>query len=260
MQLDVKSRWSSTHYMLESFIEFRPIIDILFKNVRKLSLSKKQTNNLLALQISNTSWDLLEQLKKVLEPFRNAVKLISGSQYPTVGLTLFVLRKLQQNFLEIIQPDDDDIILKIKELLYEKFIYYTSANEYGEGFKTLLTCAYFDPYGLSVLTPREVGSIERFLKNSPRQLIGQQQQFEKVPLNKKMSTLDKFLDSIDSNSKDNHADYSRSTPLSLDITNEMKKYKRLASNFMANADAESDKSVLLFWKKIGKAYQIYLFL
>ncbi|CAF2253151.1 unnamed protein product, partial [Rotaria magnacalcarata] len=69
--------------MLEAFVIFRPIIDSLFKNIRKMNLSKKQTNSLLKLEISNTCWDVVEQLLKVLEPFRNAIEHISGTQYPT---------------------------------------------------------------------------------------------------------------------------------------------------------------------------------
>ncbi len=52
--------------------------------------------------MSNTCWEIIELLIKVLEPFRHAIQLISGTQYPTVGLTLFVLRKIEQNFLEIV--------------------------------------------------------------------------------------------------------------------------------------------------------------
>ena len=74
---------------------------------------------------------------KVLLPFRHAIELISGSLYPTVGLTLYVIRKIQQNFLDIIRPDDDEIMQKMKQLIHEKLIYYTTANEYSEGFINL---------------------------------------------------------------------------------------------------------------------------
>ena len=80
--------------MLEAFVIFRLIIDSLFKNIRKMNLSKKQTNILLRLEISNTCWDVVGQLLKALEPFHNVIEHICGSQYPTVGLTLFVLLKI----------------------------------------------------------------------------------------------------------------------------------------------------------------------
>ncbi len=98
---------------------FRPIIDSLFKNIRKSNLSKKQTNNLVMLEMSNTCWDLIEVILKILEPFRHATGLSSGNQYPTVGLTLFVLRKIEQNFLDI-RSDDDEMLQKVKHLIHEK--------------------------------------------------------------------------------------------------------------------------------------------
>ena len=59
-----------------------------------MNLSKKQANNLTKLEMSNTCWNIVELLLKVLEPFRHEIQLICGTQYPTVGLTLFVLRKI----------------------------------------------------------------------------------------------------------------------------------------------------------------------
>ena len=105
------------------FVTFRPIIDSLFKNIRKMNLTKKQANSLTKLEMSNTCWDIIELLLKVLLPFRHATELISGSQYPTAGLTLYVIRKIQQNFLDIIRPDDDEIMQKMKQLIHEKLIY-----------------------------------------------------------------------------------------------------------------------------------------
>jgi hypothetical protein len=137
LQLDVRNRWNSTHYMLESVVIFHPIIDSLFKNIRKMNLTKKQANSLTLLEMSNTCWEIVELLIKVLEPFRHATQLISGAKYLTVGLTLFVLRKLEQNFLEIIRPNDNEILQKMKQLIHEKLIHYTTGNQYIEGFLNL---------------------------------------------------------------------------------------------------------------------------
>lgn len=169
LQLDVKSRWGSTHYMLESLMIFRPIIENLFKNIRKLDVSKRQMNSLSQLEISNEYWDLIEMVMKVLAPFRHATKLISGNQYPTVGLTLFVLRKIQQNFLEANGSDDDELLQGMKKILLDQINHYTTEGNYAEGFSNLLVIyvkynvtyynellfqysfkfhAYFDPFGL----------------------------------------------------------------------------------------------------------------
>ena len=96
---------------------------------------------MLRLEISNTCWDVVGQLLKVLEPFRNVIEHISGSQYPTVGLTLFFLRKIRHNFLELSRLDDTELMKNMKEVLHEKLIYYL--NEYNEGFIVLIVSAPF---------------------------------------------------------------------------------------------------------------------
>jgi hypothetical protein len=115
LQADVKSRWNSTFYMLESIELFRPIIDNLLKNVRKMNLSRKQVAKLMKLELSNNSWEIISSLVKVLEPFQNATKLISASQYPTVGYILFFVRKIEQKFLELIETEDDEFTKKLRE-------------------------------------------------------------------------------------------------------------------------------------------------
>ena len=74
------------------FVTFRSIIDSLLQNIRKMNLAKKQANSLTKLEMSNACWNIVELLLKVLLPFRHAIELISGSQYPTVDLTLYVIR------------------------------------------------------------------------------------------------------------------------------------------------------------------------
>ena len=137
LQRDIKTRWSCTHYMLCTFQIYRPIIDNLFKNIRKMNLSKKQANSLQKLEMSNLCWDIVELILKALRPFENAIKLISGTQYPTAGLALFVIRKIQQNFLEFIRPTDGEILQKLKQLINDKLIYYTT-DKYADGFTNLI--------------------------------------------------------------------------------------------------------------------------
>jgi hypothetical protein len=138
LQLDVKSRWNSTFYMLESLELFRPIIDSLLKNVRKMNLTKKQVTKLMQLEISNNSWTIILSLVKVLEPFKNATKLISASQYPTVGYVLFFIRKIEQKFVELIQTENDEFTQKLRELILDKLAYYTTDGDYRDGFSNLI--------------------------------------------------------------------------------------------------------------------------
>ncbi len=62
--------------------------------------------------------------------------------------------------------------------------------------------AYFDPYGLSVLTQKEISSIERQLKSSFRHSsIQEQQNVSTSSMKCKQNALRKFLDSINSTSR-----------------------------------------------------------
>ena len=51
---------------------------------------------------------------------------------------LFVLRKFEQNFLDIIGPKDSDTFQKMKQSIREKLIYYTTLDRYNEGFTNLV--------------------------------------------------------------------------------------------------------------------------
>lgn len=265
LQLDVRSRWNSTHYMLESLMIFRPIIENLFKNIRKLNISKRQMNSLSQLEISNDYWDLIEILMKVLAPFRHETKLISGSQYPTVGLTLFVLRKIQQNFLEANRSDDDDLLQGMKKILLDQINYYTIEGDYAEGFSNLLVSvmsnpisstngllfqyfvkfyAYFDPFGLLVMTQKEITSVECQMKSSTRHLFTTDHNISTKTKNEKHTKMDLFLDSIDDDSHSTQKTSGNpSTPV---FTNEAKKYRQLAAAFVSGDYEKND--ILSFWR------------
>ena len=73
-----------------------------------------------------------------MESFRHAVQLISSTHCPTIRLMLFVLRKFEQNFLDIIGPKDSDTFQKMKQSIREKLIYYTTLDQYNEGFTNLV--------------------------------------------------------------------------------------------------------------------------
>jgi hypothetical protein len=44
-------------------------------------------------------WFTVELLVKVLKPFYAAAKAISGNDYPTIGITFFILRRLEKDYL-----------------------------------------------------------------------------------------------------------------------------------------------------------------
>ncbi|CAF1449709.1 unnamed protein product [Adineta steineri] len=191
--------------------------------------------------MSNTCWDMIDLLIKTLEPFQNATNLISGNQYSTIGLGLFVMRKIRQDFLRHIRPDDSEVLQKLKQLIDEKLIFYTT-DKYGEEFMNLIIHAYFDPYGLSVLTQKEIVSTERLLKSLTRHIFCDHQPTN-ISEKQKSTALDKFLDSINGD-VDEMPQVTSNTSTS-SFTNEAKKYRQLAASFMA--DKRTDKCAAVFW-------------
>ena len=64
-------------------------------------------------------------MTKVLKPFYAATKVIGGSEYPTIGLTFFVFRRLEKDFLSTTIPSDAPLFNHMKHCLLKRMIYYT---------------------------------------------------------------------------------------------------------------------------------------
>ena len=140
MHLDVRTRWNSTFKLLETLNLYRPIIIDLFQNKVDLDISKKQYQRLAALEFSSDCWYVIELLMKVLKPFYAATKAIGGSEYPTVGLTFFVLRRLEKDFLSTIIPSDALLFNHMKHCLLRRMIYYTVEQDSLQTKTIMVSC------------------------------------------------------------------------------------------------------------------------
>ncbi|CAF1597382.1 unnamed protein product [Adineta ricciae] len=106
---DVSTRWNSTYYMLQRFID------------EKLSISaclneKAFQKNLSTAKISrNIDWDLQEQLMIVLEPFEAATRKLSVEFCPSISLVLPVITTLITSLEN--RTSDSLIIKQIKNTL-----------------------------------------------------------------------------------------------------------------------------------------------
>ncbi|CAF3813941.1 unnamed protein product, partial [Rotaria sp. Silwood1] len=103
--------------------------------------------------------------------------------------------------------------------------------------------AYFVPYGVSVLSQKEICSIERRVKNSMRSSLYEQQGITVVST-KKSTTFNKFLDSIDDDSTYSQQSACRSSTST--YATETKQYRRLASSYISGVG--EDKNALSFWE------------
>lgn len=125
---DCITRWNSTYLSFKSLLEHKPILLNLFENKRKLPISSKQKEKLYGLELSSDDWILLTYLLEIFEPFYQATNLLSGSRYPTIGLSLYAIRQLKE-FVEVHDDDRSNIFNTLKDFLRESLNEYFDEND-----------------------------------------------------------------------------------------------------------------------------------
>ena len=125
LAVDVRTRWNSTYKMLETLNMYKILINELFQNKTNLNITKKQLQRLSSYEFSSDCWHTVEMLIKVLKPFYRGTKAISGTEYPTIGVAFYVLRRLEQEFLSVYHSTDDPLLINMKKCLLNKIIYYS---------------------------------------------------------------------------------------------------------------------------------------
>ncbi|CAF1261306.1 unnamed protein product, partial [Didymodactylos carnosus] len=120
----IKHRWNSTYHFLKTISLHRNILNDLFRLKHQLDITRKQHMRLAAYELSSDAWNIISILIAVLKPFQAATMLISGSKCPTIGLTLFVIRHLQ-DFLQN-EENEEELTQQLKHSLLEKIKQYVT--------------------------------------------------------------------------------------------------------------------------------------
>jgi hypothetical protein len=119
LQLDCKSRWNSSHRLLETMLTYRKLINKLHSEKHEIKLNHKQTKKLSSIELEKADWLLIESIERVLQPFVQATKLVSGRKYCTIGIGFFAISQLRE-FLEDEKSSDSNdsrILSRLKQLL-----------------------------------------------------------------------------------------------------------------------------------------------
>ncbi|CAF4342194.1 unnamed protein product [Rotaria sp. Silwood2] len=116
--LDIRNRWNSTYKIY----------------------NKKQQQRLSVLELTSDYWYIIELLIKILKPFYRATKALSDSDYPTIGITLFIFRHLEKDFLSNISPTDDPLFNNMKKCLLSKMIYYNIVKDPSQTKTIVVSC------------------------------------------------------------------------------------------------------------------------
>jgi len=84
MLQDVSTRWNSTFYMLQRFVD----LELAIRGT--IGLLDKAPDSL-----NSEEWLTIKEFCKVLSPFEEATRAISGEQYMTASLTIVIVQGLQ---------------------------------------------------------------------------------------------------------------------------------------------------------------------
>lgn len=102
---DVSTRWNSTLDLISRLCEQQAAIAAVLHGKRDLH----------HLELSPHEWHILEDLVKLLEPFKNATEIMSGQKYPTFSCLGPILADLHEKIL--VDPLDSKAMKDAKEAM-----------------------------------------------------------------------------------------------------------------------------------------------
>ncbi|CAF3371112.1 unnamed protein product [Rotaria sp. Silwood2] len=157
---DCPSRWNSTFVLADALIELKIVIIKLFSEKESLDLGKEQIIKLSSIELNNENWNLLSSLQYVLKPFFFATNIMSGKNYPTVGLSYYALHKIKWFCNN--SENCNEQIKRLKKILLDKLNQYFYYDD--EQLQQLKCFAYFDPAAHLCFSEKEKHQIERYIK------------------------------------------------------------------------------------------------
>lgn len=139
LKQEVPTRWNSTYYMLQRFVD-------LESHIRATVATLRQDLPL----ISNEEWTFAAELSKILKPFDDATTSLSGQNYMTASSVIMMTRCLISGYDILLQENFSDcamdVILQLRSGLINKF-----SNVERSG--TFSVCTFLDPrYKIAVFS------------------------------------------------------------------------------------------------------------
>lgn len=130
---NIDTRWNSTLYMIERFVELessiRGTLGLLDNPPEGLSINE---------------WKITKELCLVLRPFEEATKAVSGDKYMTASIVIVLSQGLQNVCNELLKQNSDtrvnDVVKKLLSGMQDKDRWGSIVNS-----KTLVCCTFLDP-------------------------------------------------------------------------------------------------------------------
>ncbi|CAF4139247.1 unnamed protein product, partial [Adineta steineri] len=162
ISIDCKSRWNSTHRLIETIIGAKSVLMKLFAEKKALKLRKEQFEKLKEVELKNEDWELLKCLQRVLKPFRIATQMMSGKYYPSIGLAYHAIERLKR-YCEKNDDDHNEHVEVLKKLLLTKINQYFYSDV--EQLQNLQYHAYFDPAAHLSFDDVEKTQCEKYIRH-----------------------------------------------------------------------------------------------
>jgi hypothetical protein len=125
-ELDVKTRWNSTYYMLEKWTRMEAALKLLAADDRTVRQRYPDPDDR----------DNIKDTMIILKPFEQATRLLSASNYPTHGDIRFVFLGLQEHLLQ--HMDDEFSQKTVADAIYQKLNNYWGIMDEASQISSLL--------------------------------------------------------------------------------------------------------------------------
>jgi hypothetical protein len=125
---DCVTRWNSTYFLVDSFINAKKIIMKFFGDKILYDVRRALIERLISIELHHDDWQILMDLHIVLKPFYLATRLMSVRLYPTAGLCYYTV-KILLNYLMKDDNNDSTQIKSLKLMLFSQFEYYFCSDE-----------------------------------------------------------------------------------------------------------------------------------
>lgn len=110
MSIDNATRWSSTYYMLNNFLNLKEPIEIVIATSKAKIFKDKES-----IRLKEEDYLVLETYKEIFEVFIKATKKLQGKEYPTLYYSLPLIKQIFQNLSSI---EDKIATVSFISLLY----------------------------------------------------------------------------------------------------------------------------------------------
>ena len=125
---DCVTRWNSTYFLIDSFINAKKLIIKFFGDKNLYDVRRALIDRLSSIELHHDDWQLLTELHIVLKPFYLATRLMSIRLYPTAGFCYYTVKTLHVYLMKD-DSNDSTRMKSLKYMLLSQFEYYFGSDK-----------------------------------------------------------------------------------------------------------------------------------